>query len=193
MASGLDIILLNACDGGHYDICKLAIEKGGNPSYFDKYTSSMVIAFLNDNIDIAHLLANNMSKDDLTRELGICMKAQKKLTKQEEEKKYLPFYYDLFDLLLEHEAKPDGNDEFIVKHGNRPLHYAASFNNLDMCEFLIDYGADPTILDANGKSAHWYATEKDVISYLKDAENEAKEMTGEEKEENIHKRARIET
>ena len=185
----LNIILWNACVGDHYDICKLAIEKGGDPSYYkeddEDEVIAMVIAFYYNHKEIAHLLANNMSEDDLLDELANCMMCQ--------EVHFATDYTDLFRFLLEHNVNPDGNNEdfiidrtkFKIRENLRPLHYAAFLNNLDMCKMLIEFGADATLL-----------SDRNVISYLKDAENQAKEkkeMAVEEKEdENTSKRARIE-
>ena len=124
-----------AARDGYRNICELAIKKGGDPTYVDDYAddiSTLVIAYNNNHHDIADLLANNMSIDELTKELCNHMQRQKHMN-------FLRF-------LLEHNANPDGKYNLMLIFFNelkhtyvRPLHYAAYKNDVEMYNLLITY------------------------------------------------------
>ena len=149
-----DIILWIAARDGYRDICELAIEKGGDPTYVDDDAdsiSTLVIAYYNNHHDIADLLANKMSMDDLTKEL--CKHMQQRQMQM-----------SLLRFLLEHGANPDGiNMRIFIDTYLRPLHYAAYLNNVEMYDLLIEYGADPNIISSEGKLPSFYAYPANVI------------------------------
>ena len=95
----------------------------------------MVIAYYNNHPDIADLLANKISMDELTKEL--CKHMQQRQMQM-----------SLLRFLLEHGANPDGINmrifigAYLRPLHLRPLHYAAYLNNVEMYDLLIEYGAE---------------------------------------------------
>ena len=53
------------------------------------------------------------------------------------------------------------------QHGSRPLHICIQNNDLPVTEFLLQYGAETKVRDANGKKPAHYAKNKDMLKLIK--------------------------
>ena len=123
-----------------------------------------------------------MTQEELSNELQHRMYSQKGSEMEEDEEDYINFCCFLLKNM-----NPD-DDKFCCLSMNnqpvtwiRPLHYAACDHDLVMCKLLMEFGADPTLLSDNDKLPSYYAVDKNLIDYLKEAE-----------EKRSLKRARIE-
>ncbi|GAX77607.1 hypothetical protein CEUSTIGMA_g5051.t1 [Chlamydomonas eustigma] len=73
-------------------------------------------------------------------------------------------YLDICRLLLEHSS-----EDMIHKadmDGDTPLHNAARGNHAEVVEFLLSKGADPSILNSEGKTPAGEAEEREVVALL---------------------------
>jgi ankyrin repeat protein len=68
-------------------------------------------------------------------------------------------------LLLEHGANPNIQD---YKYGWTPLHFAVKNCHVDVARVLLDYGADPTIRDNEGRTPLDYGSDcEEIIEELR--------------------------
>jgi len=135
-------ILHYAAEGGHTDICAMALAKGAPIQCclgddFDDYTTPFYKTVLHGHLGTCQYLFEHGASIELNangeegRPLTVAVQHG---------------HYEIAKFLLEQGADPNGGDLtcFIGNDfysGDTPLHYAARAGNVEMCSLLIQYGA----------------------------------------------------
>ncbi|ORX57786.1 ankyrin [Piromyces finnis] len=163
--NSINDMLLNSCKAKNIEYLKLLIEKGADVNYRETntlITPLMSLSIINKNLKIKHMNAviyemfkllidagayiNERDVDGKTALMYI-LSTKKASTK-------------LVKLLVKHGAKIN---DFDYKSNNSPLIYACIGNNRYVLKFLLESGADTSIVTKDGNQLIFHATMNECI------------------------------
>jgi len=150
--------LKQACVAGDLDVVERLLDAGADPNAIDDHGSGTLLSF--HPAILTCLIARGADPNVQVNENGASVLAGLACANQAE----------CVRILLEHGADPDRGR---AASGETPLHHALAGLRGEsgaVVKLLLDYGADPALLDANGDTprawASWHVREWEIVEML---------------------------